>query len=132
MQKPTLFIASSVEGIKDLITKASSVDFAVFAFAPDDLTTIRDHQVAVARDNVVFELGLFVGSTGLERCYIVKPRGVDMHLPTDLLGMNTADYVPDRSDNGPAQRLNQLPHRVPLKRPDATGNALGRGADFIA
>ncbi len=92
--------------IKDLIAKASAVDFAVFVFTPDDLATMREKEVVVARDNVVFELGLFVGSVGLERCYIVKPRDVEMKLPTDLLGINTADYVANRSDNNIASALN--------------------------
>jgi hypothetical protein len=174
VQKPTLFIASSVEGlsvaevvnanldhacectlwpqgtfklgsvaIKDLITKASSVDFAVFVFTPDDLATIRGHQVVAARDNVVFELGLFVGSIGLERCYIVKPRGVDMHLPTDLLGINTADYVPDRSDNDTASALNAACtkikervtelgslRRVPYAAPGATDKRVSNPPDY--
>lgn len=174
MQKPTLFIASSVEGlpvaevvnsnldhtcectlwpqgtfklgsttIKDLITKASAVDFAVFVFTPDDVAIIREQQVAIARDNVVFELGLFVGSVGLERCYIVKPRGVEMKLPTDLLGINTADYVPNRSDNDIASALNSACtkikervaelgslRRVPYVAPNATDKRVANPPDY--
>ena len=135
--KPTLFIASSVEGLEiadavnanlehdahctiwragtfklssqtvdDLVKKSSTIDFAVFAFTPDDVARIRSHDEAVARDNVVFELGLFIGSIGKDRCYIVKPRGVDMHLPSDLLGMNVADYATDRPDADIASALN--------------------------
>lgn len=135
--KPSLFIASSVEGLRiadainanlehdahctiwragtfklssqsvdDLVKKSSAVDFAVFAFTPDDVATIRKHEAAVARDNVVFEMGLFIGAIGKERCYIVKPRGVDMHLPSDLLGMNPADYAADRPDGDVESALN--------------------------
>lgn len=88
----------SSQSVDDLVKKSSAVDFAVFAFTPDDVATIRKHETAVARDNVVFEMGLFIGAIGKERCYIVKPRGVDMHLPSDLLGMNPADYAADRPD----------------------------------
>lgn len=174
MQKPTLFIASSIEGlpvaevvnanldhtcectlwpqgtfklgsitIKDLITKASAVDFAVFVFTPDDVAIIRERQVVVARDNVVFELGLFVGSVGLERCYIVKPRDVEMKLPTDLLGINTADYVPNRSDNDIASALNAACtkikdrvaecgplRRVPYVAPGATDKRVANPPDY--
>lgn len=135
--KPTLFIASSVEGlgiadainanlehdahctlwrtgtfklssqsVDDLVKKSSMIDFAVFAFTPDDVSLIRKHEAFVARDNVVFELGLFIGAIGKDRCYIVKPRGVDMHLPSDLLGMNFADYATDRPDADDASALN--------------------------
>lgn len=137
MTKPTLFIASSVEGLRiadainanlehdahctiwragtfklssqsvdDLVKKSSTIDFSVFVFTPDDVATIRKHEEAIARDNVVFEMGLFVGSIGKDRCYIVKPRGVQMHLPSDLLGMNPADYAVDRPDGDIESALN--------------------------
>lgn len=137
MEKPALFIASSVEGLSvadsinenldrdvhctiwrhgtfklgsdglgDLITKASAVDFAVFVFTPDDITTMRHKELAVARDNVVFELGLFIGALGKDRCYVIKPRDVEMHLPSDLAGVTTADYVADRPDGDLASALN--------------------------
>ena len=96
----------SSQTIDDLVKKSSTVDFAVFIFTPDDLTTIREKQHATARDNVIFELGLFIGAIGKERCYVVKPRGVEMHLPSDLLGMNTADYVADRPDGDISSALN--------------------------
>jgi hypothetical protein len=174
MQKPTLFIASSVEGLSvadavnanldhdiqctlwrngtfklgsgsltDLITKSSAVDFAVFVFTPDDLTTIRNKEVATARDNVVFELGLFIGAIGMDRCYIVKPRGVDMHLPSDLLGITTADYAADRSDNDIASALNAACtkikarvaelgplRRVPFVAPGATDKRVANPPDY--
>lgn len=137
MQKPALFIASSVEGLSvadavnlvldrdtqntlwrqgtfklgsdglgDLVKKSSVVDFAVFIFTPDDLLTIRDKQQPVARDNVIFELGLFIGAIGKDRCYVIKPRGVDMHIPSDLLGITTADYEPNRPDGDLVSALN--------------------------
>lgn len=96
----------SSQSVDDLVRKSSAIDFAVFVFTPDDLATIRKHEQAVARDNVVFEMGLFIGSIGKERCYIVKPRGVDMHLPSDLVGMNPADYVADRPDGDVESALN--------------------------
>jgi len=137
MDKPAVFIASSVEGLPvadainlnldhemqctlwrngtfklgsdalgDLVKKSSAVDFAIFVFSPDDISTIRDKAHVVARDNVVFELGLFIGALGKDRCYVVKPRGVDMHLPSDLAGVTTADFVADRPDGDVASALN--------------------------
>ncbi len=129
MQKPRLFIASSMEGyniaqavnsnldfesestlwsggtfklssnpLEDLVRKASVVDFALFVFTPDDVAVIREREDYVVRDNVLFELGLFIGAIGKERCFILKPRGVEMRLPSDLLGLTAADYDPNRSD----------------------------------
>jgi len=92
--------------IDDLVKKSSTVDFAVFVFTPDDAASIREVAAHVVRDNVLFELGLFIGALGKERCYIVKPRDVDMHLPSDLLGITHATYVSDRPDGDIASALN--------------------------
>lgn len=85
--------------IDDLVEKSSTVDFALFIFAPDDITSIRSRKEHVVRDNVIFEMGLFVGAIGKSRSFILKPRNVEMHLPTDLLGVTPADYEAIRSDN---------------------------------
>jgi hypothetical protein len=92
--------------IDDLVKKSSAVDFAIFVFTPDDAATIREEAAQVVRDNVLFELGLFIGSLGKERCYVVRPRGEEMHLPSDLLGITTADYVSNRPDGDLASALN--------------------------
>lgn len=84
--------------IEDLVEKSSTVDFALFIFAPDDIMTIRDRNEHVVRDNVIFEMGLFVGAIGKSRSFVLKPRDVDMHLPTDLLGVTPADFDANRSD----------------------------------
>ncbi|MFA0615738.1 TIR domain-containing protein [Vibrio splendidus] len=92
--------------LDDLIQKSKNVDFSIFIFSPDDLAVMRSREKYIVRDNVVFELGLFIGSIGKERCYIVKPRGVDLHFPSDLLGINPTDYDPTRSDNDLVSALN--------------------------
>lgn len=84
--------------VDDLVEKSSTVDFALFIFAPDDITSIRSRNEHVVRDNVIFEMGLFVGAIGKSRSFILKPRNVEMHLPTDLLGVTPADYDATRSD----------------------------------
>jgi hypothetical protein len=107
---PTLWRAGTFKlgshALDDLVEKSSAVDFAVFVFTPDDVATIRDKAAQVVRDNVLFELGLFIGSLGKERCYLVRPRGVDMHLPSDLIGVTTADYATDRPDGDLSSALN--------------------------
>lgn len=84
--------------IEDLVEKSSTVDFALFIFAPDDISTIKNRSEHVVRDNVIFEMGLFVGAIGKSRSFVLKPRDVDTHLPTDLLGVTPADYDASRSD----------------------------------
>ena len=84
--------------IDDLVEKSSAVDFALFIFAPDDIATIKSRKEHVVRDNVLFEMGLFIGAIGKERSFILKPRDTEMHLPTDLLRSTPADYDATRSD----------------------------------
>lgn len=128
MEKPRLFIGSSSESydvasacnacldrkvevtiwdkifnsggdtLTSLTEKAKNVDFALFIFRPEDLTMMRDNPKPTVRDNVLFELGLFIGALGKDRCFILKPRNEDLHMPTDLLGVNVNDYDPHRSD----------------------------------
>lgn len=78
--------------IEDLIRAANEYDFAVLFLTPDDMTASRGKRKASPRDNVVFELGLFMGALGRERTYVVAPSGVDLKLPTDLLGITRAPY----------------------------------------
>jgi hypothetical protein len=74
-------------------------DFAVLALTPDDMTESRNQVKASPRDNVVFELGLFMGRLGRDRCYIVHDETVDLKLPTDLLGLTTLTFRPYEARN---------------------------------
>jgi len=73
-------------------------DFALFVFSPDDKIVSRGEENPAARDNVVFELGLFTGRLGQERCFILVPEGENLRIPTDLLGITLLKYEPKRSD----------------------------------
>jgi CAP12/Pycsar effector protein, TIR domain len=83
--------------LERLVELAHEVDFAAFVFARDDWTTsgkAATHQAAsgqaAPRDNVVFEAGLFGGTLGMRRTFILHAR--DAKLPTDLLGMTCIRY----------------------------------------
>lgn len=85
--------------LQRLVQAAKEHDFGLFVFTPDDRMHLQGGDVQVVRDNVVFEMGLFVGTVGARRCFHVVPRGLpDMHLPSDLLGVLAVDYPTDRPD----------------------------------
>src|SRR5439155_23812653 len=80
-------------------------DFGIFVFAPDDQILIRGQKQQTVRDNVVLELGMFMGRLGKERTFIVQPNAVEMRLPTDLLGVVTAKYDRERARDEPVAAL---------------------------
>jgi hypothetical protein len=83
--------------LERLLELAHEVDFAVFAFAQDDWTTSHSSASAATetgqaspRDNVVFEAGLFGGTLGMRRTFILHATGAK--LPSDLLGLTCVRY----------------------------------------
>jgi hypothetical protein len=83
--------------LERLVELAHEVDFATFAFARDDWTTIDPPATPSAgsgqaspRDNVVFEAGLFGGVLGMRRTFIIHASG--SKLPSDLLGLTSIRY----------------------------------------
>jgi len=89
----------SVPALESLLEVLPTFDFGLFVFSPDDIVTIRGEKNSAVRDNVIFELGLFVGALGRTRCFILIPDGThDLRIPTDLIGMTPATYETDRSD----------------------------------
>ncbi len=97
----------SKSALNSLTTELKNFDFGIFVLSPDDVLQIRDEKFSVARDNVIFELGLFIGKLGAERCFIVVPRDCEeLHLPTDLTGFAPATYEANRDDNNWKAALN--------------------------
>src|SRR5262245_12584954 len=82
--------------LERLVELAHEVDFAAFAFAHDDWTATSPPASASGpgqaspRDNVVFEAGLFGGTLGMRRIFVLHATG--SKLPTDLLGLTAVRY----------------------------------------
>ncbi len=72
----------------------SRADFAALILAGDDRVISRDVTSDAPRDNVIFELGLFMGALGRSRTFLIHPRGVNLKIPTDLIGITPLVYEP--------------------------------------
>lgn len=78
--------------IDTLFTFAQDVDFAALLLTPDDVVSSRGSQSLAPRDNVIFELGLFMGRLGRERVFLILDTESDPKIPTDLLGLTPITY----------------------------------------
>lgn len=85
--------------LESLVNSLPQFDFAVLVLTPDDMATIRGDAVQLPRDNVLFELGLFMGHLGRERCFILYDRTKPIKLPSDLAGVTAATFQPHASGN---------------------------------
>jgi predicted nucleotide-binding protein len=88
---------SSLESMLDAL---DDTEFGLFIFGADDVTKMRGIEARTVRDNVVFELGLFMGRLGRERTFMIMPKDVvDFRLPSDLMGISAATFrQPSRPD----------------------------------
>jgi predicted nucleotide-binding protein len=76
--------------LETLVEKVHSFTHAVLVLTPDDMLIKRGDEMHSARDNVLFELGLFMGALGRERTFIVAEKSV--RLPTDLAGIAIVNF----------------------------------------
>ena len=100
--------------LSSLVEMAQQMDFAVFVLGPDDMVVKSptanpegkgaqvEGEAWTTRDNVIFELGLLIGTLGKERCFAVLPATRrlkysqemhHLHLLTDYLGTNYCTYI---------------------------------------
>lgn len=85
--------------IEVLMKEVDLSDFAAFVFGPDDKVFSRKEEYEAPRDNVVFELGLFMGQLDRNRSFIIKDHHADIKIPTDLLGVTPITYVAKKGED---------------------------------
>lgn len=78
--------------LDELEAQLDDSDFAIAVAQPDDVVITRETMWPAMRDNVTFELGLFMGRLGRRRAFLMEPRDADIQLPSDLAGMTTIPY----------------------------------------
>ena len=86
-----VFSASSYP-LESLEAQLEDADFAIAVVQPDDSTAVRGVVSPTPRDNVIFELGMFVGRLGRKRSFLLEPRYAQVKLPSDLTGLTTIGY----------------------------------------
>ncbi|MFC0773390.1 STING domain-containing protein [Terrimonas alba] len=77
--------------LDSLIVQARMADFSILVAMKDDIVIERGETYSVARDNVIFEFGLFLGATGLGHSFMLAEEGID--LPSDLDGITIDKFV---------------------------------------
>lgn len=105
--------APSKTTVASLLKALEGSDFGLFILSPDDVTAIRAKEKQTVRDNVILELGMFLGRLGPERCFFAIPKGVDdLHLPTDLSGLTPVTFDPNRQDKNTVAALGPACNRL--------------------
>jgi predicted nucleotide-binding protein len=136
-KKPKVFVASSSESlplgklVKNLLSQSCLVglwtevfepshmllpsivdlvreyDFGVFVFAPDDISTSRGESESAVRDNVLLELGIFMGALGFQRTFVLVEQGGSLRIPADLQGLLTSTIRVDSMHDSQAVSNNE-------------------------
>jgi hypothetical protein len=93
------FFRPGITYIDSLISSLRRFDFAVLVLRPEDLVVSRNVENFGPRDNVIFELGLFMGWLGKERTIMLYQADTPIKLPSDLAGVAAATYRWPREDD---------------------------------
>jgi CRP/FNR family transcriptional regulator, cyclic AMP receptor protein len=81
---------TNIEALEEELERA---DFAVLLLSPDDRVLCRWVFSRAPRDNLILELGLFVGAIGRRRAIMVQPSARKLKIPTDLLSVTPIKYA---------------------------------------
>jgi len=103
----------SKSSLESLVKAIDNFDFAIFVFNDDDTLILRDKTYSSARDNVIFELGLFIGKLGTDRVFFLIPQNVkDFHLPSDLTGIMPGTFNNKRADKNLVAAVNPFCNQI--------------------
>jgi len=105
-----LFPLGSV-ALEELLTFSYRFDFAVLVLTPDDQIVTRNISTESPRDNVLFELGMFMSTLGSDKTFIVKTDR-NLKLPSDLLGLTIAELDDERADRNLDARVGTACHTI--------------------
>lgn len=76
--------------LNDLLRASLQFDFGILLGTTDDKVEYRETTVMQPRDNVLFELGLFIGRLGLSKCAFVIDK--ELKVLSDISGITLARF----------------------------------------
>jgi hypothetical protein len=97
------------DNLSNLLRFVQFYDFAVLVLSDDDTTISRKKMHGAPRDNVIFELGLFMGALGRRRVFpiVIQTKPRPPKIPSDLLGNNVVFLRKEPGKKLHAKRLSQ-------------------------
>lgn len=80
--------------LEALVDATAAYDFGLFILTPDDTVESKGERRQSARDNVLFEFGLFLGELGRDRAFAVIQESDkrSVKVPSDLLGITLPSF----------------------------------------
>lgn len=88
--------------LHDLLKAPLKFDFGILIGTPDDKVESRGVELMQARDNIMFELGLFIGRLGIDKCaYLVEKKVKEM---SDLNGIFFSKF----DDSNLAEKVKEI------------------------
>lgn len=118
--------------LENLVKAARRFDYGILVATNDDLALSRNELKIVPRDNVIFEMGLFLGSLGLTRAFLVTQ---ECKLPSDYNGITTIRIPDDSSSdfnlNDLILQLKSTQDTFALKTIPSTALAVGYFDNFV-
>ena len=114
--------------LESLVLALPRFDFAVLVLTADDMTVSRGTQRPAARDNVLFELGLFIGSLSRDRTFMLYDRTNPPALPSDLAGITAATFEPHSTGNleaalgAPCAKIRSAAERLGIRKDKESRN----------
>ncbi len=83
--------------LHDLLKATLQYDFGILLGTTDDKVIVREQEMLQSRDNVLFELGLFMGRLGLSKCTFVVEK--ELKILSDIKGISLARFSKKEPDS---------------------------------
>lgn len=119
--------------LESLISASRRFDYGILIATADDIALFRRYILKIPRDNVVFEMGLFLGSLGLKRAFLLAD--AKSKLPTDYNGISIPKFnsnnLTDRDLKGLIDEINSTKNSFLLRPVPSAALALGYFDNFV-